>query len=87
MAQVNVRIDDDIKIMADSACKEMGLSLSVALNMCARKIAYERRIPFDVACSDPFWSEENIARLKKSIAQIEAGEGTIHEVDYDGENL
>ncbi len=85
MAQVNVRIDDDVKYMADSACREMGLTLSAAICMCVTKIAYERRIPFDVACpEDPFWSEENFVRLKKSIAQLEAGKGTVHEVDYSG---
>ncbi len=37
-------------------------------------------IPFDVAV-DPFYSEQNMARLKKSIAQMESTGGTIGEVD------
>ena len=32
---------------------------------------------------DPFYSPENMARLKRSIAQMEATGGTIHEVVYD----
>ena len=30
---------------------------------------------------DPFYSDENMARLKKSIAQMEATGGTVHEVN------
>ena len=34
--------------------------------------------------SDPFYSSANMARLKKSIQQMETTGGTIHEVDdYD----
>ena len=32
---------------------------------------------------DPFYSPENMARLKRSIAQMEATGGTVHEVIYD----
>ena len=33
---------------------------------------------------DPFYSRENMARLRKSIAQLEAGGGTEHElIDAD----
>lgn len=42
----------------------------------------ENRLPFEVSI-DPFYSDENMARLKKSIAQMEATGGTVHEVNYD----
>ena len=42
----------------------------------------ERRIPFEVS-ADPFYSDENMKRLKKSIAQMESTGGTIHEVNLD----
>ena len=32
---------------------------------------------------DPFYSPENMARLKRSIAQMEATGGTVHEVAYN----
>ena len=39
MAQtmVNFRIDEDVKRKMESACKEMGLSLSTAFNMLVKK--------------------------------------------------
>lgn len=30
---------------------------------------------------DPFYSPENMARLKESIEQLESGKGVIHEVE------
>lgn len=42
----------------------------------------EKRIPFEVSV-DPFYSNENMERLRKSIAQMEATGGTVHEVDID----
>ena len=32
---------------------------------------------------DPFYSEENMARLKKAIQDLDAGKGAVHAVDYD----
>ena len=42
----------------------------------------EKRIPFEVAV-DPFYSQENMNRLKESVAQMEAAGGTVHELDFD----
>ena len=36
---------------------------------------------------DPFYSSENMSRLKRSIAQMEATGGTVHEVRFDDESL
>ncbi len=82
MAQVNFRVDDTIKAKAESACTAMGLTMSTAINMFLTKLANEQRIPFEVAV-DPFYSEENMARLRKSIADLNAGKGTVHEVNYE----
>ncbi len=37
---------------------------------------------FDVA-GDPFYSENNMQRLRRSVAQMEATGGTVHEVNLD----
>ncbi len=82
MAQVNFRIDDTIKAKAESVCNAMGLTMSTAINIFLTKLANEKRIPFEVSI-DPFYSEENIARLRKSIADLNTGKGTVHKVDYE----
>lgn len=82
MAQISLRIEDDVKRMAEQACADIGMSLSTAINIYLKKLGREKRIPFEVGV-DPFYSQENIARLKDSVAQMEATGGTVHEVDYD----
>jgi len=74
MAQtmVNFRIDEDVKKKMESACKDMGLSLSTAFNIFAVKVGNERRIPFEVA-ADPFYSENNIRYLEKKMEDYKAG--------------
>lgn len=82
MAQVNFRIDDKVKANAESVCNAMGLTMSSAISIFLTKVANEKRIPFEVSI-DPFYSEENMARLRKSIADLDAGKGTVHEVKYE----
>ncbi|MCP1109561.1 DNA-damage-inducible protein J [Lachnospiraceae bacterium PF1-21] len=82
MAQISLRIDDEIKKKAEQACEDMGMSMSTAITIYLKKLGRERRIPFEVS-ADPFYSDANMARLRKSVEQMEATGGTIHEVDVD----
>ena len=71
MAQVNFRVDDNIKAKAENACAAMGLTMTSAINIFLTKVANERRIPFEVS-ADPFYSEEHIAILEKRAADMKA---------------
>ena len=84
MAQtmVNFRMDEKLKEKMEKTCKDMGLSVTAAYTMFATKVTREQRIPFEVT-ADPFFSEENMDRLRKNIAQMEKTGGTIHEVNLD----
>ena len=82
LAAVNFRMDQDLKNNMEAVCKEMGLSMTAAFTIFAKKVCRERRIPFEIS-ADPFYSDENMARLKSSIAQMEKTGGTIHEVSCD----
>ena len=37
MAQISLRIEDDVKEMAEQACADIGMSLSTAINICIKK--------------------------------------------------
>ena len=76
---VNFRMDSDLKSNMEKVCEEMGLSMTAAFTIFAKTVCRERRIPFEIT-ADPFYSEKNLERLKKSIAEMEATGGTIHEV-------
>ncbi|MBR0519032.1 type II toxin-antitoxin system RelB/DinJ family antitoxin [bacterium] len=78
MAQVNFRIDEEIKINAEKALKEMGLTMSTAITMFLVKVGREKRIPFEVNV-DPFYSPENIAELERRIASVKNGIETLKE--------
>jgi len=82
MAQstMSIRIDEDIKKGFDKFCEDVGMNASVAVNMFVRATLRENRLPFEVSSvSDPFYSEVNMNRLRKSIAQMDATGGTIHD--------
>lgn len=72
---VNFKLDADVKKNMEKACSDMGLSMSAAFTIFAKKVGRERRIPFEVS-ADPFYSEENIAELERRIADIKAGKNT-----------
>ena len=74
MAQtlVNVRMDEDVKRNMEETCKELGITMSTAFNIFARKMCREKRIPFEVSI-DPFYSESNLKAIKESINQLKDG--------------
>ena len=81
---INIRMDEDLKKQFDAFCTDIGMSMTTAFCVFAKTVVRERRIPFEIsAASDPFYSKANIEKLKKSIAQMEATGGTIHEVDLN----
>lgn len=80
--QVSFRIDEDVKQSAERALNDMGLTMSAAITVFLKKVGREHRIPFELT-ADPFYSDENMTRLEKSIAQLENTGGTVHEVNYD----
>lgn len=72
---VSVRMDDTLKKDFDSGCNELGLSMTTAITMLAKKMTREKRLPFEVSI-DPFYSDKNMERLRESIAQMETTGGT-----------
>ena len=74
MAQtlVNFRIDETTKKQMEQICNELGITMSTAFNIFAKKMIREKRIPFDVSI-DPFYSESNMKAIDESIQQLEKG--------------
>ena len=74
MAQVlvNFRMDEDLKQSMEHTCQELGMNMTTAFTIFAKKMTREKRIPFEVSV-DPFYSESNMRYLKKVISEIESG--------------
>ena len=69
---VNFKLDPEVKKNMEQVCSDMGLSMSAAFTIFAKKVCRERRIPFEIS-ADPFYSEENMAVLERRIADAKAG--------------
>ncbi len=71
MAQtlINFRIDEQIKKQMEQICSELGITMSTAFNIFAKKMIRERRIPFEVSV-DPFYSESNVRAISESIKEL-----------------
>ena len=74
MAQsmVNIRMDEDLKKSMELVCKDLGMSMTTAFTIFAKKVSREKRIPFEVSV-DPFYSESNMEPLRRSVAELDAG--------------
>lgn len=76
---VNFRMDGDLKSNMEKVCEEMGMSMTTAFTIFAKKVTREKRIPFEIS-ADPFYSESNMAHLRRGVAALDAGEGMEHEL-------
>ena len=79
MAQLSMRIDDNVKKKAENACKALGLTMTTAINLYLVKLGNEMRIPFDVSV-DSFYAPTNQKILESSIQQLENNNGTKHDL-------
>lgn len=80
MAQttLSVRMDEDVKKQFDAFCTAVGMNISVAVNLFAKAVLREKRIPFEISTEpDPFYSESNMRRFRRSMEQLEKGEVVI----------
>lgn len=80
MAQtmINFRMDEELKKSMEETCKDLGLSMTSAFTIFAKKMTREKRIPFEVSV-DPFYSESNMSYLKKVVDDIESGKVVLAE--------
>lgn len=80
LATLRARVDESDKRAFDSFCNSVGLTTSAAINMYVKAVLRERRIPFDIKQEDSFYSASNQAYIMKSVAELKAGKGTVHEL-------
>lgn len=79
MATLSIRTNDERKYSFEGFCESIGITVTAAVNMFINACLRENRIPFEVK-ADPFWSEENQARLRVSLAHAKEEKLTKHEI-------
>ena len=78
VVNVNFKLDYDTKSQMERVCEALGLSLSAAFTIFAKKVSRENRIPCEVSI-DPFYTESNMKYLEKKAKDIKEGKAHFSE--------
>lgn len=70
---VNIRMDSEVKKEFETICNGIGLNITTAINVFAKKVIMDRKIPFELTAdaTDPFYSKENMVALAKAKQDFE----------------
>lgn len=52
-ATFSVRMDENLKKQFDALCSDFGMTASTAINVFARAVVRERKIPFEITSPEP----------------------------------
>ncbi len=71
-SNLNIRMDKQLKSQMEEVVSELGLNMSTAVNMFARQVVRQGRIPFEISLDIPnketvkaMWEAESLAREPK----------------------
>lgn len=81
MAQtnINIRMEENLKREFDTFCSAVGMTMTTAFCIFAKKVVMEQKIPFEIS-TDPFYSKTNMKRLEKAMKEANEGKVTRHNV-------
>ncbi len=83
MVNLQVRIDDNLKVRAQNVAESMGLDLTQAVRMFLTQMVRVNGLPFRPQ-ADPFFSEKNIRHLEKVAEDLKARRNThVHDLIED----
>ena len=74
-ATFSVRMDDKLKTEFENLCNSFGMNMTTAINVFARAVVKERRIPFEISAPDMF-SKENAKMVFDSLRKQAQINGT-----------
>lgn len=85
-ATFSVRMEDGLKKEFDNLCSDFGMSMSTAITVFAKAVVRERKIPFEISASEPFYSDKNQRYIMSSVEDYKNGKLTQHElIEMDDE--
>lgn len=85
-ATFSVRMEDELKKEFDNLCSDFGMSMSTAITVFAKAVVRERKIPFEISASEPFYSDKNQRYIMSSVEDYKNGKLTQHElIEVDDE--
>ncbi|MDE7366414.1 MAG: type II toxin-antitoxin system RelB/DinJ family antitoxin [Lachnospiraceae bacterium] len=88
-ANVNVRVEPDVKKQAEDILDKLGISVSAFINMTYRQVIMKRGIPFavelptEIKTLDTMTGEEFDEMMQSGLAQAKSGESVPYEEAFD----
>lgn len=73
-------MDEKLKKQAEELFNEIGMNMTTAFTVFAKAAVRQQKIPFELE-ADPFYSEANMNRLRKAIADVKSGNTKLVEHD------
>ena len=84
---VNIRMDPELKQQFEAFCSDVGMTMTTAFNLFAKKVVRENRIPFEISGDIPnAETVEAIAEVQRMKADPAIGR-TYSDVDQMMEDL
>ena len=68
-ATFSVRMDETLKKQFDSLCSDFGMNASTAINVFARAVVRERKIPFEITSPEPEYTREKAMQAITAIRE------------------
>ena len=86
-ATFSVRMDENLKRNFDTLCNEFGMNTSTAINIFARAVVRQRKIPFEITAPEKSVSREEGLRafyaLRKSADENNLQDMTLDEINSE----
>ena len=85
-ATFSVRMDETLKKQLDELCNEFGMTTSTAINVFARAVVRERKIPFEISSPKEVTKEgalQALAQLRKEAAKNGVSDLSLDEINQE----
>ena len=85
-ATFSVRMDESLKNQFDALCREFGMNTSTAINIFARTVVRERKIPFEISAPSSITLEEGRAaflNLRQAAKENDLQDMTLDEINAE----
>ena len=81
----SIRMDESLKNEFSEMCDSFGISMAAAINMFAKAVVRERRIPFEITADDDQRrrSMESFLKIRELMKEIFATEPTLEEINAE----
>lgn len=70
MAQINIKVDDELKESVSKIFVEMGLDLTTGIKIYLKRVQHDKKIPFEVKSNAPSRAEKLAAEYQKGNPEV-----------------